>query len=183
MKTVMVKVLIAIIMLALLGIYDVRAASNHSSSNFTEYLLKNATYSLWGEKITFKNGHYKNDNMPPSSMDIDMIAFGDLNNDNKIDAAIIYRVNENWTSVNLIAVINYHGKALAVAEQGLCMFPGEGNFIKKVVIENGIVIVNMLTHKKGDKVYGSEWVPPTVNSTFKFKLVGKRFFDVSSKSN
>jgi hypothetical protein len=174
MKSTILRIFLLVMVLAAFGVYDIGAAPKNRTGGFTEETIKNEIYR--GFTLNKKTGFYEDKSQqPPYSMHVAMMAFGDLNNDGVDDAAVICYEAQSHEWPTLRAVINNNGKPeIAAAIDEL----GDRIPVKKVAIDRGIIIVHLLTRCDNEPMSAE----PTVKTVRKFKLVGKRLVDLSSKS-
>ena len=99
-------------------------------------------------------------------------AFGDLNGDGVEDAIVTLVVEPggSGTFTYLAPVINDHG----TPKPGAAVLLGDRIIVKSVSIQNGEVVVTMLT-RKPDEPMSAE---PTVEVTRTFKLQGDQLVEV-----
>ena len=111
-------------------------------------------------------------------MDEKHIAFGDLNKDGKLDAAVILISDGGGTGsfIDLGIVFNIKGSPVNVAVEPL----GDRVLVKKVLIKDGLINVRLLTHDKQDGQ-----CCPSIDSTWCYKIdfnqIGKPYWVKNSK--
>ncbi|GAH89262.1 unnamed protein product, partial [marine sediment metagenome] len=105
----------------------------------------------------------------------DKVAFGDLNNDGKKDAAVVLTTNYGGSGNfrELAVIINQNGKPHHLTSQDL----GDRAIINSLVIEVGIVSVDMITHGLKDPM-----CCPTQREIVKYKLSGDKLEIVIDKT-
>jgi hypothetical protein len=141
-------------------------------------MLKNAEYSPveWnsqdrlGEKLKLHNGkYYKRDEENSTgaiefgkSLDIEKIVLGDLNKDEKKDAAVILYHNTGGSGsvTQVAAVLNNNGQPQHVASREL----GDRTEIKSLAIKKGFIVITV----DNPRFY------PGQKKTVKYKLVGNK---------
>ena len=101
-------------------------------------------------------------------------ALGDLNNDGKIDAAVIYFYNGGGSGsfVVLAAMINQDGNPVQVASEDL----GDRTVVKSISIQGGKIILNLLVHGPKDSM-----AEPTVKQTRTYRLAGDKLVQSRTK--
>ena len=118
------------------------------SKGIDDKIVKNSTYDLGSiaGKIKLTNGIY--DGALNDHAEIKKIVFGDLNNDDKEDAVVIIEYSGGGSGLwpILLAVVN-NGDKLGFP-QGIDL--GDRNNIESVKIKKGVIILNMVVHKKND---------------------------------
>lgn len=146
-------------------------AAPAAGGSLTLDILRNATYqSEWfpGGQVTLTDASYREQAAPGSATEIvvsmtDFVAFGDLTGDGVDDAAVVLVTTPGGSGafVDLAMVVNANGLPLNVTT-----FPlGDRVQVKSVGIQNGEVIVDMITHGPSDPL-----CCPTVAVTKRFKL-------------
>ena len=139
--------------------------------------LKNATYLVDGDKIKLKNGSYQAGTIAEANyllVNFDTAALGDLNNDGKNDAAVIYFYNGGGSGsfVVLAAMINQDGNPVQVASEDL----GDRTVVKSISIQGGKIILNLLVHGPKDSM-----AEPTVKQTRTYRLAGDKLVQSRTK--
>ena len=141
--------------------------------------IKNSTYKMPGitkgqeyKIIQFVNGRYEENGY---NANIKKVAFGDLNNDNKEDAAVIL---SNWSGGTgilywLAIVVNKNGSSSHIATQNL----GDRIVVNSTKIQGGIIIVDMLTRTGKPGEVGSA-LPPEIKTIVKYKLSGNTIISI-----
>ncbi len=146
-------------------------AAPATGGSLTLDMLRNATYqSEWfpGGRVTLTDASYREQAAPGSASEIvvsmtDFAAFGDLTGDGVDDAAAVLVTTPGGSGafVDLAMMVNANGLPLNVTT-----FPlGDRVQVKSVVIQNGEVIVDMISHGPSDPL-----CCPTVPVTKRFKL-------------
>lgn len=146
---------------------------------FSIKALKNAKYYIqsYEQIVKLRNGEYfekwDSDSAFGISVGIkeDRIAFGDLNEDNKDDAAVIaYSSREGSAEFRDLAVmINNAEEPFYLASVSL----GDRVKINSITIESGIIILNMVVHGPNDAL-----CCPTLNKTVKYELSGDKLVEI-----
>lgn len=132
--------------------------------------LKNTTYLVDGDKIKLKNGTYQAGTIAEANyllVKFETAALGDLNNDGKNDAAVIYFYNGGGSGcfVILAAMLNQDGNPVQVASEEL----GDRVEVKSIAIRGGKIILTMLVHGPKDGM-----AKPTVRQTRTYRLAGNK---------
>jgi len=150
-----------------------------NDDDFTQ-ALSNAAYPVEGTSTgtaQLKDGVFEEPAAPGSATKIKVQlgkdpAFGDLNGDGVEDAIVTLVVEPggSGTFTYLAPVINDHG----TPKPGAAVLLGDRIIIKSVSIQNGEVVVTMLT-RKPDEPMSAE---PTVEVTRTFKLQGDQLVEV-----
>ena len=140
------------------------------NKSFDMEILKNATYSLSGyddQKITLSNGAYSEEYLYVW-IEEEPIAFGDINNDNREDAAVILVYSGGGTGLFFEAalVLNQDGKPVHIASTEL----GDRIIVEDLNIEPGHINVDILTHGPDQAMADL----PEVAKHFTFELIGNR---------
>ena len=147
--------------------------------------LANANYSpspnesIFDKNTKLKNGfHYDPnqhgiiDSASYTKLDDRMVAFGDLNKDSIVDAAVIleYVTGGSGCFLDLVAVYNINGNPKSAASIGL----GDRVQVKGIIIKNGIIELKMLSHREDDGQ-----CCPTKKTAPKFKIKGKKLIEIT----
>ena len=150
-----------------------------NDDDFTQ-ALSNAAYPVEGTSTgtaQLKDGVFEEPAAPGSATKIKVQlgkdpAFGDLNGDGVEDAIVTLVVEPggSGTFTYLAPVINDHG----TPKPGAAVLLGDRIILKSVSIQNGEVVVTMLT-RKPDEPMSAE---PTVEVTRTFKLQGDQLVEV-----
>jgi hypothetical protein len=139
--------------------------------------LKNATYLVDGDKIKLKNGTYQAGTIAEANyllVNFETAALGDLNNDGKNDAAVIYFSNGGGSGsfVVLGAMLNQDGNPVQVASEDL----GDRVVVKSLAIRGGKIVLTMLLHGPKDSM-----AEPTVKQTRTYRLAGDKLVQPHTK--
>ncbi len=163
----------------------------------TKDKILNTEYNLGGdEKLQFKDGIcyfknrpckgiceplscYPNDVSLPSDADdytvriVYDVPFGDLNGDNKEDAAVILKESFGGTGsfIYLSVLLNDNGKAVNTASLSL----GDRVVVNSIKIDNQTIVLNLLTHKDTDPM-----CCPSLKKLVKYKLEGGNLVELST---
>ena len=132
----------------------------------------NFTYDVEGQKIKIENGNSIMDVVPGSAEKLEttipdgMITIGDLNKDNKNDAALILVQSSGGTGLfyYLTSIVNDAG---VIKNKG-SVFIGDRILIENIIIEGGIVTLNYLDRKESDSMADE----PSVKIVKRFKIAG-----------
>lgn len=145
--------------------------------------LKNAEYycELCNMMVEFNNGYYYTKEYPNNETAIrigifeNKAAFGDLNNDNRKDAAVILdsRWGGNAHFYELAIVINKNGKLYYLTSKQL----GDRVEIHSIIIESGIIIIDITTHGFKDPM-----CCPTQRKIVKYKLFGDQLEKIKDET-
>jgi hypothetical protein len=132
--------------------------------------LKNATYLVYGDRIKLKNGSYREGTIKDANflaVSFEKAAFGDLNDDGKHDAAVIYYHNGGGSGsfVVLAAMINQDGQPVQVASEDL----GDHTEVQSLAIQGGQIRLRLLVHGPKDSL-----AQPTVKETRTYRLAGDK---------
>lgn len=124
------------------------AAETPSSGRISLDLLKNFTYWVedFNTQATLKDGVFSNDRIRGQL--IEPAAFGDLNSDGQVDAAVILAINSggSGTFFNLIVVLDQNGTPVQAGSS----YIGDRQLIKNLEIDNGRIILDYLTQGPGN---------------------------------
>ncbi len=145
--------------------------------------LKNAAYlSEWPADgvAQLVDGEYEEEIVPGAASKLiivfyrDMYAFGDLDGDGVEDAAVVLATSGggSGTFISLEAVINDQGTPKHVATA----FLGDRVQVNSVVIESGIITVDMVTHGPDDPL-----CCPTLEVTQRYELQGDTLVELSNE--
>jgi len=142
-----------------------------TESRLTPQALKNAEYrsEQYGDTwVKLKNGKHEERTEPDGTLEFvlrlsDKIAFGDLNNDGRQDAAVILVSSGGGSGSfrELIAVLDKNGSPRQAAVQ----FLGDRTDIKSIAIRSGVIHVDLVRHGPNDPM-----CCPTVRELKKYKL-------------
>ena len=154
------------------GALPAAASPAAQSAELTAEALANATYSsdyaATGE-ITLVDGQAEEEIAPGSASKlvvtlIEPTAFGDLNGDGVDDAAVLLASNSggSGTFIDLHAVLNENGEPVDAASA----FLGDRVQVNSLVIEDGEIIVDMITQGPNDAM-----CCPTQQETRTYQLV------------
>lgn len=147
---------------------------------FSIKALKNTKYYIqsYEQIVKLRNGEYfeKWDSDSASGLSVgikeDEITFGDLNEDNKDDAAVIVYSSGGGSPEfrDLAVMINNAEEPFYLASVSL----GDRVKINSIMIESGIIILNMVVHGPNDAL-----CCPTLNKTVKYELSGNRLVEAT----
>ncbi|MFQ5812502.1 MAG: META domain-containing protein [Anaerolineae bacterium] len=154
-----------------------------SASSLSLEALKNAAYqSEWEESgpITLTDGRYEGEPFVEGGASrlvvtlVELVAFGDLDDDGAEDAAVILAANAggSGTFISLEAVRNEGGKPVHVATYSL----GDRARIESLAIEGGQILLEMITHGPDDPM-----CCPTQRVRNVYALEGDTLIEVSSE--
>ncbi len=142
--------------------------------------LKNAEYFIveYDERIQLQNGYYFKPWQPNSATGLEVqiynskVAFGDLNNDGKEDAALVLTASGGGSGSfrSLVVMLNEEGKPLYLTEESL----GDRVVVNSINIESGIIILNMIVHAPGDGL-----CCPSLEKIFKYRLSENQLLKIS----
>jgi uncharacterized membrane protein/heat shock protein HslJ len=128
----------------------------HASRTLTIKDLKNAEYKSKfsaNGKVKLTNGIYKEKIVPDSASDLvitlsDKVAYGDINGDGDMDAAVILITNAGGSGTfhHLAVVINQNGSPKHAASQ----FLGDRVELKSLSVESEAIAIEMITHGPND---------------------------------
>lgn len=140
--------------------------------------LGNATYQgVYEEPVPLTEGTYTGEpfveggaSRPTVVFADQYVAYGDLNGDGVEDAAVLLAENSGGSGVfvYLAAVTNQDGTPVNVATQ----FLGDRVDIKSVIIEDGEIVVNMITQGPDDP-----FCCPTIEVTQRYRLDGDQLVE------
>jgi hypothetical protein len=141
--------------------------------------LKNAEYYIitYDRTVQLKDGKYFKPWLPGSTTGLEVgisenkITFGDLNGDRKEDAAVIVRSTGGGSGVfyELAIMINKDGKPIYLTSK----FLGDRIIINSLVIESGIITLDMTVHGPGDAL-----CCPTLKESVKYKLSENKIIEI-----
>jgi basic membrane protein A len=127
-----------------------------TGGSLTMDALANGTYSSdWTATgtVTLVNGEYREQAAPGSASEIvvqmtQLVAFGDLTGNGSDEAAVILVTNGGGSGnfVDLAVMVNANGMPVNIATLPL----GDRTRINSIVIENGEVVIDMVTHGPND---------------------------------
>ena len=127
-------------------------------------ILLNGKYTL-DEMIVakLKNGEFKQGSQ---IVELEDFTLGDIDKDGAEDAAVILTENAGGSGwfYSLIAVINREGQFKQI---GKSLSLGDRIILKSIIIKNGIIIVDMVTHGPEDGM-----CCPTMRKIVKYQLIG-----------
>ena len=157
---------------ALLAIALLAGAALGQGGGLTPEAVKNGRFfsELFETKrwVQLRNGAYSL-RQGDDILDIRLIngALGDLNGDGAGDAAVILSTNTGGSGsfIELAAALNENGQPRHVASEEL----GDRVKVEKIVIHNGVIILNMVVHGPEDPS-----CCPTRHTTMRFKLQGNK---------
>jgi len=115
-------------------------------------ILRNATYyaSYYGRTIKLVNGSYSEGSGATaySVQMLDVFAYGDLNGDGKLDAAVILAENGGGSGVfeSVVAVLNQGGAPHQISQVQL----GDRVLVKSANISLGVIHLNMIVQGPSD---------------------------------
>ncbi len=154
-----VAALLAVVLALVTGcggqMVDAQGGAGNDVTPLTEEALRNAAYrSEWPADgvAQLVDGEYREPIMEGSATEIVIrlvnVAFGDLNGDGVVDAAVVLVTNPggSGTFYDLVAVLNQDGKAEHLAAIAL----GDRAQIESLEIEDGQVALQMVTHGPDD---------------------------------
>jgi len=147
--------------------------------DLTSNELKNADYYIFfaNKTISLQDGNYQ-ENLPGGTtfwlgvtIYKDKITFGDINNDQKDDAAVILNTTGGGSGQfrELTLMINRDGKPLYLTGKEL----GDRVIINSVNIVSGEIILDMIVHGPNDGL-----CCPTVKKIIKYKLLNNELVSV-----
>jgi len=142
--------------------------------------IKNAEYYCLAHNKTIKlvNGSYakkygfETATVFSTKIYKDKIAFGDLNNDKKEDAAVILTSSGGGTGNfrELAIMLSKDGKPFYLTSKEL----GDRVIINSITIESGIVVLDMIIHSPKDGL-----CCPSVEKIFKYKLSENQLLEIT----
>ena len=147
---------------------------------FSKERIKNAKYYIesYNQIIELRNGNYfKNwddDSASGLSVEIkeDKIAFGDLDKDNKNDAAVVVYASGGGSGGfrELAIMMNSRQEPFYFTSTLL----GDRVKINSIAIESEVIILDMLVHGPNDAL-----CCPTLNKIIKYKLSGNKLVEIT----
>ncbi|MFH1473109.1 MAG: hypothetical protein ABIF06_01710 [bacterium] len=169
--------LIAIVLLALISFFALRNGSKKEDggtiqNNVSEFLPdpSSATFLFEDGPITLSKGRSDINITPDSAIKeeiilTDIISYGDLNNDNKNDAAIILVQSGGGSGVFIYLATYVSGTVTYKGSNTL--FLGDRITPKNLIIENGLITVEYLDRKPNEPLAAEPTVPTT--RTFEYR--------------
>jgi hypothetical protein len=138
--------------------------------------LKDAEYYviMKEQEIKLTNGSYKSTSerlgLPESIKITDKVAFGDITNDGKEDAAVILATSlgGSGTFYQLSIMINQDGKPYNITNTDL----GDV-IINSISIHSGEIMIDMIAHSPGDAM-----CCPTLKKVVKYRLSGDKLLEL-----
>ncbi|MGD0174397.1 MAG: Gmad2 immunoglobulin-like domain-containing protein [Anaerolineales bacterium] len=121
----------------------------------TADMLRNGTYKLpqLGETVTLTDGKFdratSNENLLHVAL-LDPIAFGDLNGDGAVDAAVILSENEGGPGflISVVAMLDVGGAPVQSADR----FIEDRAQINAMTVQNGRIVFDAILHGVGDSM-------------------------------
>jgi hypothetical protein len=138
-----------------------------------EIFIKNCTYDT-GEvagKIKLTNGNFSDQN--GESALLDKIVYGDLNNDNKEDVAVIIKSSGGGSGIFSILLAGIKNGDKFDFLKGI--FLGDRIIIESIKIDKGIIILNMIVQGPNDGL-----CCPSVKTVQKYKIINNKLVPVQS---
>jgi len=152
----------------------IKPVEEEAEMQLTLETLKNADYycQWYDMKIQLNNGRYIKE-YPDSASVLNigifnnMVALGDLNNDEKKDAAVILDSSGGGSGhfYELAIIINKGGKPFYLTSEKL----GDRVIINSIVIQSGKIILDMITHGPNDGM-----CCPTLKKVIGYELSGNQ---------
>jgi len=148
------------------------------TEKFTLDKLKNAEYYTitYEETVQLKDGFYRKEYLGMASgLEVgiykDKIAFGDLNNDEKEDAAVVLYSTGGGSGTfrELAIMINEDGDPSYLTSEHL----GDRVVINSIDIQSGIITLDMIVHGPEDAM-----CCPSLKKTFKYRLSENQLVEV-----
>jgi len=150
------------------------------TEKFTLDELKNSEYyvSVFEETVQLEDGYYFRPWLPDSATGLrveildEKIAFGDLNNDGKEDAAVIVYSSGGGSGGfrDLAVVINESGKPSGLTSK----FLGDRVMINSITIQSGVITLDMVVHGPEDGL-----CCPSVEKIFKYELSENQLMELT----
>jgi hypothetical protein len=159
-KFLLIVVILAIIVAAVVWFCpegaEEPAPQEEIDTELTLEELRNTEYFAveYDEKVQLKDGSYFKPWQPDSASGLSVaiydnkIAFGDLDNDGKEDAAVILSTSGGGSGSfrSLVIMLNRNGKPWYLTEKSL----GDRVVVNAITIESGIITLDMIVHAPGD---------------------------------
>jgi hypothetical protein len=153
------------------GIEKTTSCETPSTKELTKENIKNATYNIIASEryVKLNNGSFNEiidgENFIAGIVE-DKYAFGDLDNDNINDAAVV--IYSNWGGSGVF-------EELAIIQDDFYWTGtpiGDRVKVNSISIENKIITLNLLVHGENDPM-----CCPTVPQTIKYKLIGTKLVE------
>lgn len=139
-------------------------------------ILKNSKYLLLeGDTVELRNGDFENNKSGEYLLvKLEYVCFGDLNNDGVDDAAVILGETGGGSGYfyYLYTVINESKKPEVIKN---FVELGDRKIIKSFKIQNGEIIIDLLTHRPGDAL-----ASPTLKKSLKYKFAENKIVKLRS---
>ena len=140
--------------------------------------LSNAEYIVDGDKAKLENGTFSEPAAPGSAtmatitLDNDMLFFGDMDGDNRKDAAVLLRSEPggSGTFTYLALVLNEKNSAKPLE----AILLGDRVTVKSATVRNGILTITVLDRNPGEPTSAA----PSVESIREFKLQDNKLVEV-----
>ena len=155
---------------------EIKKTEKSINSDTANWNLENAEYYINNEMVKLENGQYfKAFPGLAEGLDVriykDKIAFGDLNNDNKKDAAVVLTVNEGGSGDfrSLAIMLDKGNEPVHLTSIGL----GDRTIINSIDIQSGIITLDMVIQGPNDGM-----CCPTLHKIFKYKLSENKLVEI-----
>lgn len=145
---------------------ELQQMKREETAKLTVKALKNAEYDLDIGQIKLTNGSYRHGSVEEGDFwetEIEDIAFGDLNNDEREDAVVILGSSGGGSGYfyDMAAMINQNGRPYNVVTKDL----GDRVNIHSITIEKGEIVLEMTVHATDDAL-----CCPTLHKIFWYEL-------------